>query len=93
MLVALCVDSPHPEKIGLFELSHRLGDNLALRLKRSLVSGIINDFDEPGFLAPSGLNLGGAKDMVIQGEAGAVIRGKKEPGNTMQYRSSLTFAS
>lgn len=37
----------------------------------------MKDFDEPGSLAPTGLHLGGAKYMVIQGESGAVIRGKK----------------
>lgn len=37
----------------------------------------MNDFNEPGFLAPSGLFLGDTKYMVIQGEPGAVIRGKK----------------
>lgn len=37
----------------------------------------MKDFDEPGSLAPTGLYLAGTKYMVIQGEAGAVIRGKK----------------
>ena len=37
----------------------------------------MKDFDEPGHLAPTGLFLGGTKYMVIQGEPGAVIRGKK----------------
>lgn len=37
----------------------------------------MNDFAEPGSLAPTGLYLGGTKYMVIQGEPGAVIRGKK----------------
>lgn len=37
----------------------------------------MKDFDEPGSLAPTGLHLGGTKYMVIQGEPGAVIRGKK----------------
>jgi profilin len=37
----------------------------------------MNDFDEPGSLAPTGLYIGGAKYMVIQGEPGAIIRGKK----------------
>lgn len=37
----------------------------------------MTDFDEPGHLAPTGLHLGGTKYMVIQGEPGAVIRGKK----------------
>lgn len=37
----------------------------------------MNDFAEPGSLAPTGLFLGSTKYMVIQGEPGAVIRGKK----------------
>ena len=37
----------------------------------------MKDFDEPGSLAPTGLFLGPTKYMVIQGEPGAVIRGKK----------------
>lgn len=37
----------------------------------------MKDFDEPGTLAPTGLHLAGTKYMVIQGEGGAVIRGKK----------------
>jgi len=37
----------------------------------------MKDFEEPGTLAPTGLHLGGTKYMVIQGEANAVIRGKK----------------
>ncbi|OMO86634.1 Profilin [Corchorus olitorius] len=41
------------------------------------ISAIVNDFAEPGSLAPTGLFLGGVKYMVIQGEPGAVIRGKK----------------
>ena len=41
------------------------------------VSAIMKDFEEPGYLAPTGLFLGGTKYMVIQGEPGAVIRGKK----------------
>lgn len=40
----------------------------------------MNDFNEPGSLAPTGLFLGGAKYMVIQGEPGYVIRGKKGTG-------------
>ncbi|KAG2323551.1 hypothetical protein Bca4012_059033 [Brassica carinata] len=50
------------------------------QLKTEEIKGITKDFDEPGFLAPTGLFLGGAKYMVIQGEPGAVIRGKKGPG-------------
>ncbi|KAF5935183.1 hypothetical protein HYC85_026312 [Camellia sinensis] len=44
------------------------------------ITAIMNDFAEPGSLAPTGLYLGGTKYMVIQGEPGAVIRGKKGPG-------------
>ncbi|CAN6721454.1 unnamed protein product [Malus baccata var. baccata] len=41
------------------------------------IAAILKDFDQPGTLAPTGLFLGGTKYMVIQGESGAVIRGKK----------------
>ncbi|KAL7140207.1 hypothetical protein ABFS83_09G106200 [Erythranthe nasuta] len=44
------------------------------------MDNIVKDFDEPGSLAPTGLFLAGAKYMVIQGEPGAVIRGKKGSG-------------
>ncbi|KAI5662727.1 hypothetical protein M9H77_22050 [Catharanthus roseus] len=44
------------------------------------INAIMKDFEEPGSLAPTGLFLGGTKYMVIQGEPGAVIRGKKGPG-------------
>ncbi|MBA0854417.1 hypothetical protein Goshw_030154, partial [Gossypium schwendimanii] len=46
-------------------------------LNASEVTDIMKDFNEPGHLAPKGLHLGVAKYMVIQGEPGAVIRGKK----------------
>ncbi|XP_021800794.1 profilin-like [Prunus avium] len=47
------------------------------KFKPEEIAAIMKDFDEPGSLAPTGLHLGGAKYMVIQGEGGAVIRGKK----------------
>ncbi|KAK4483640.1 hypothetical protein RD792_010841, partial [Penstemon davidsonii] len=50
------------------------------QFKAEEIKGIITDFNEPGHLAPTGLHLGGAKYMVIQGEPGAVIRGKKGSG-------------
>jgi len=37
----------------------------------------MNDFNDPGTLAPTGLYIGGTKYMVIQGEPGSVIQGKK----------------
>ena len=48
-----------------------------LQFKPEEITGIMNDFAEPGSLAPTGLFLGSTKYMVIQGEPGAVIRGKK----------------
>jgi hypothetical protein len=48
-----------------------------VQFKPEEMTNIMKDFDEPGFLAPTGLFLGTAKYMVIQGEPGAVIRGKK----------------
>ncbi|CAI9782565.1 unnamed protein product [Fraxinus pennsylvanica] len=50
------------------------------QFKPEEITGIMNDFENPGLLAPTGLYLGGTKYMVIQGEPGAVIRGKKGPG-------------
>ncbi|URD90121.1 hypothetical protein MUK42_28248 [Musa troglodytarum] len=40
-------------------------------------TNVMNDFNEPGSLAPIGLFIGSSKYMVIQGEPGVVIRGKK----------------
>ncbi|RWW67778.1 hypothetical protein BHE74_00024752 [Ensete ventricosum] len=48
-----------------------------VQYKPEEIAAIMKDFDEPGSLAPTGLYLGGTKYMVIQGEPGAVIRGKK----------------
>ncbi|KAF8027607.1 hypothetical protein BT93_E0500 [Corymbia citriodora subsp. variegata] len=50
------------------------------QFKPEEITAIMGDFAEPGSLAPTGLHLGGTKYMVIQGEAGAVIRGKKGAG-------------
>lgn len=47
------------------------------QFKPQEITDIMKDFDEPGHLAPTGLFLAGLKYMVIQGEPGAVIRGKK----------------
>ncbi|OEL24497.1 Profilin-2 [Dichanthelium oligosanthes] len=48
--------------------------------KAEEMANIMKDFDEPGHLAPTGMFLGPTKYMVIQGEPGAVIRGKKGSG-------------
>jgi hypothetical protein len=64
---------------------------VCLQFKPEEITGIMKDFDEPGHLAPTGLHLGGTKYMVIQGEAGAVIRGKKVIINNHLYMYSNLF--
>eukprot|EP00897_Mesotaenium_endlicherianum_P002338 jgi/Mesen1/2131/ME000152S01222 len=56
-------------------------------------SNIVGAFNDPADLAMSGLRIGGEKYMVIQGEAGRVIRGKKgESGVTiMKTNGALIF--
>nr|CAD1822200.1 unnamed protein product [Ananas comosus var. bracteatus] len=61
------------------------------QLKPEEVAAIMNDFNEPGSLAPTGLFLGGAKYMVIQGEAGVVIRGKKGPGGACVKKTNMAL--
>ncbi|CAH1425174.1 unnamed protein product [Lactuca virosa] len=60
-------------------------------VKPEEITAIINDFNEPGSLAPTGLYLGGTKYMVIQGEAGAVIRGKKGPGGVTVKKTTMSL--
>lgn len=47
---------------------------VTMQFKPEELTAIVNDFNEPGSLAPTGLHIASTKDMVIQG---AVIRGKK----------------
>ncbi|KAG6534242.1 profilin-4-like [Zingiber officinale] len=61
------------------------------QLKPEEVTNIMKDFDEPGTLAPTGLFLGTAKYMVIQGEPGVVIRGKKGSGGATIRKTSQTL--
>ncbi|KAM0878074.1 hypothetical protein ACQ4PT_035098 [Festuca glaucescens] len=61
------------------------------QVKPEEITGIMNDFDEPGYLAPTGLYLGGVKYMVIQGEPGAVIRGKKGAGGATIKKTNLSL--
>ncbi|KAL5227873.1 hypothetical protein ABZP36_016138 [Zizania latifolia] len=60
-------------------------------VKPEEITAIINDFNEPGSLAPTGLHLGGTKYMVIQGEPGAVIRGKKGTGGVTIKKTNLSI--
>ncbi|XP_012574015.1 uncharacterized protein [Cicer arietinum] len=49
----------------------------------------MNDFAEPVTFGPTGLYIGGTKYMAIQGEPGAVIRGKKlRERNFMLHKES-----
>ncbi|KAG6599487.1 Profilin-1, partial [Cucurbita argyrosperma subsp. sororia] len=63
------------------------------KFKPEEIAAIMNDFSEPGTLAPTGLYLGGSKYMVIQGEPGAVIRGKKGPGGVTVKKTGLGIIS
>ncbi|WOK93852.1 hypothetical protein Cni_G02553 [Canna indica] len=54
------------------------------------INAIMADFEDPGSLAPTGLYLGGTKYMVIQGEPGAVIRGKKGTGGITVKKTNLS---
>ncbi|KAK3160587.1 hypothetical protein QOZ80_1BG0061580 [Eleusine coracana subsp. coracana] len=61
------------------------------QVKPEEISAIMNDFSEPGSLAPTGLYLGGTKYMVIQGEPGSVIRGKQGPGGVTIKKTNLSI--
>ncbi|WVZ23833.1 profilin-1 [Vigna radiata var. radiata] len=61
------------------------------QFKPEEIVGIMNDFNEPGTLAPTGLYIGGTKYMVIQGEPGSVIRGKKGPGGATVKKTGLAL--
>ncbi|URD90122.1 hypothetical protein MUK42_28248 [Musa troglodytarum] len=57
-------------------------------------TNVMNDFNEPGSLAPIGLFIGSSKYMVIQGEPGVVIRGKKTHElNTKMSRDQVVSPS
>ncbi|KAK2999172.1 hypothetical protein RJ639_024338 [Escallonia herrerae] len=72
--------------------SIRLDDRSSLTFvfKPQEITAIMNDFSEPGSLAPTGLYLGGTKYMVIQGEA-AVIRGKKALSSIIPMQMMTAF--
>ncbi|EMS51692.1 Profilin-1 [Triticum urartu] len=61
------------------------------RFKPEEIAGIVKDFEEPGHLAPTGLFLGGTKYMVIQGEPGVVIRGKKGTGGITIKKTGMAL--
>ncbi|GMI73055.1 profilin 5 [Hibiscus trionum] len=61
------------------------------KFKPEEIKAILKDFDEPGSLAPTGLHLAGAKYMVIQGEPGAVVRGKKGAGGVTVKKTGMAL--
>lgn len=61
------------------------------KFKAEEIAAIMADFEEPGSLAPTGLFLGGTKYMVIQGEGGAVIRGKKGSGGITVKKTGMSL--
>lgn len=61
------------------------------QFKPEEIAAIMTDFVDPGSLAPTGLFLGGTKYMVIQGEPGAVIRGKKGTGGVTIKKTNLAL--
>ena len=48
-----------------------------MQLSATEVANIVNGFEENSMLPQNGLFIGGAKYMVLQGDQGIVIRGKK----------------
>nr|CAB3469529.1 unnamed protein product [Digitaria exilis] len=62
------------------------------QFKPEEIAAIMKDFYEPGTLAPTGLFLGGTKYMVIAGEPGAVIRGKKVPRSAVGFAAAAAAA-
>jgi profilin len=44
------------------------------------IAAIMKGFDDPSGLAQNGLRVGGEKYMMLAGEPGEVLRGKKGPG-------------
>ncbi|CAD5164848.1 profilin [Musa acuminata AAA Group] len=61
------------------------------QFKPEEITAIMTDFVDPGSLAPTGLFLGGTKYMVIQGEPGVVIRGKKGSGGITVKKTNLAL--
>ncbi|CAL9156524.1 profilin-like [Musa acuminata AAA Group] len=61
------------------------------QFKPEEIAAIMTDFVDPGSLAPTGLFLGGTKYMVIQGEPGVVIRGKKGSGGITVKKTNLAL--
>jgi profilin len=55
------------------------------------VEKLLDGFEENSSLPSNGLFLGGAKYMVLQGDPGIVIRGKKGPGGCTIRKTNSAF--
>ncbi|KAL2609030.1 hypothetical protein R1flu_027603 [Riccia fluitans] len=58
-------------------------------VKPEEITAFVSAFDDSSSLAQHGLYLGGEKYMVIQGEPGAVIRGKKGTGGACLKKTNM----
>ncbi|KAK9796276.1 hypothetical protein WJX73_002351 [Symbiochloris irregularis] len=59
-------------------------------LSAAEADAIVKGFDDQGTLAQNGLKVGGIKYMVIAGEEGAVIRGRKTPAGGCVFKKTNT---
>lgn len=55
------------------------------------ITNLVTGFQDTSSLAMNGLYLGGTKYMLIQGEPGAVLRGKKGPGGVTIKKTNLAM--
>lgn len=60
-------------------------------IKPQEITDIVNAFTDSSTLAQRGLFLGGTKYLVIQGEQGVVIRGKKGAGGVTIKKTNLAL--
>ena len=49
---------------------------MVMQMKPNEVTSMMNEFDNPGSLDPTGFHIGGSGYNVLRGEPDAVIRGK-----------------
>ncbi|XP_024358728.1 profilin-4 [Physcomitrium patens] len=61
------------------------------QLSSTEVEKLLDGFEDGSLLAENGLFLGSAKYMVLQGEAGVVIRGKKGAGGCTVKKTNSAF--
>lgn len=52
------------------------------------IAALVAGFDDPSKLAQNGIRIGGEKYMMVAGEPGEVIRGKKGPGGCTMKKTT-----